>query len=804
MDSDKSQASIRRARLIARPQLPEGPLKHLKDMLYQLYLDAGAPSLDQITSWIAADDTLPGAPERDTVRRCLGAPELPANQHDITSITAVLARAARWDPDEAQARARALWVDARMVSPLGRPVRDLTDPLALKVHPVIDAPNAPVELPTYLRRCHDSTLSALLRTAQDRPVMVVIVGESSTGKTRAAYEAVRDLLPDWNLHYPIAPSKPKALIDALGSDRLLPKTVLWLDELREYLIPAGGEEAAAHLHDFLQYSGAFAVIATIWPADWDLLTTDPTPDASAPYPQARDLLRSAAHRIDIDGTFDHTQLAEAMKNDSRLRQAYDSTEQHDQITQYLAAGFALTEWYATIHTKYPGAWAVITASMDAHRLGHPEPVPEEFLAVAGPRYLLRDTWGTLHNDWLSEALHVSTRILRGAARPLTRIRPYPDEDPHPVRYQLADYLAQHGRIKRHVIFPPESFWSAADRLDDPAAQVRLGLSAAACGRLWYGALLGKRATQMTEPTALKHWAGILWHNGNQERAEEYLRKAADLGDVDALNDLAQYLSDSGKEGQIIELYEQAARVGQQDSLRLLANYLWEHGDRHKAEELYARAVDAGDKWARWWWADDLRSAGERDRIVELCKEDATSAPPDLTLWWIPTLFRLGRAELAEELIAGLATSTQKKEALWRWAEQLWARDRKRAEELFQQAVAAGDEHALRRWGRMLESSGELTRAKELLLQAATAGDDTSLWWLADMLWRHGLRDQAESFFVRAANAGCWRDVSYQWAEGLRKIGANEEAERLQRFGLTCAGSIAEPWSSTELDARADG
>ena len=370
MDSDKSQGSVRRPRLIARPQLPEGPLKHLKDTLYQLYLDASAPSLDEITSWIAADDTLPGAPERDTVRRCLGSPELPANQHDVSSIAAVLARQARWDPSEAQALVRRLWVNARMVNPLGRPVRDLTDPLALRVHPVIDVPNAPAELPIYLRRRHDDALSALLRTAMDHPVMIVIVGESSTGKTRAAYEAVHNLLPDWNLHYPIAPSKPEALVDALGGDRLTPKTVLWLDELREYFIPTGGERAAAHLHDFLQHSGAFAVIATIWPDDWDLLTTDPTPDAAAPYPQARDLLRGIAHRIDIDGTFDHAQLAKALKNDSRLRQAYDATERHDQITQYLAAGFALTEWYAAIRTKYPAAWAVITACMDAHRLGH--------------------------------------------------------------------------------------------------------------------------------------------------------------------------------------------------------------------------------------------------------------------------------------------------------------------------------------------------------------------------------------------------------------------------------------------------
>jgi tetratricopeptide (TPR) repeat protein len=691
-----------------------------------------------------------------------------------------------------------------MVNPLGRPIRELTDPLALRVHPVIDAPNEPAELPVYLRRRHDEILSTFLGAAQERPVMVTIVGESSTGKTRAAYEAVCNLPSDWNLYYPIAPSKPKALIDALHSDRLIPKTVLWLDELREYLIPTGGEEAAAHLHDFLQRTGPFMVVATIWPQDWSLLTTDPTPEAAAPYPQARDLMRSVAHRIDIDATFDQAELVEAVRNDSRMRQAYHSTTEHNQITQYLAAGFALTEWYATIGSEYPGAWAIVTACMDAHRFGHPEPVTEEFLGLAAPRYLTREIWGALGSDWLSKALQISTQTLRGAARPLTRIRSYPDEEPQSVRYELADYLAQQGRIKRHTIFPPISFWNAAtNELDDPAAQVRLGFSAADRGRLWYGALLGKKALELTEPTALRHWADILWRNGNKERAEVYLRKAAELGDVEALDDLAYYLSDSGEEAQVVELYEQAVMAGEPDSLRNLAHYLWGRGNREKADELYARAIEAGDAWSRWWWAEDLQSTGEHDQIVELCRKDATSAPPDLSLWWIPTLFEVGRAELAEELIAGLTGSSQKKEALWRWAEQLWGRNRRRAEELFQQAVDAGDENALRRWGGMLEKSGEFTRAKELLLQAATTGDDTSLWWLANMLWCHGQREQAEKFFVLAANAGCWADVSMQWEENLREIGANREAEHLRRFGLTCEGGIAEPWSLGELDARPD-
>jgi hypothetical protein len=51
-------------------------LRELKDLLYEVYLAAGAPSLDEIAADIAAADALPGAPGRDTVRRCIGAPRI--------------------------------------------------------------------------------------------------------------------------------------------------------------------------------------------------------------------------------------------------------------------------------------------------------------------------------------------------------------------------------------------------------------------------------------------------------------------------------------------------------------------------------------------------------------------------------------------------------------------------------------------------------------------------------------------------------------------------------------------------------
>ena len=93
-----------------------GPLADLKALLYELYLQAGTPTLDEIVKWIVADQEATGSPGRDTVARIIGGTGMPPSQADVTTVATVLARAARWDPQDAARRARDLWVAARMVS----------------------------------------------------------------------------------------------------------------------------------------------------------------------------------------------------------------------------------------------------------------------------------------------------------------------------------------------------------------------------------------------------------------------------------------------------------------------------------------------------------------------------------------------------------------------------------------------------------------------------------------------------------------------------------------------------------------
>ena len=100
----------------------------------------------------------------------------------------------------------------------------------------------------------------------------MLVGGSSTGKTRACWEALELLRPKgWRLWHPIDPARPEAALRELP--RLGPRTVVWLNEAQFYLDAPGGlgERIAAGLREALRdpARGPVLVLATLWPQHWE-------------------------------------------------------------------------------------------------------------------------------------------------------------------------------------------------------------------------------------------------------------------------------------------------------------------------------------------------------------------------------------------------------------------------------------------------------------------------------------------------------------------------------------------------------
>ena len=400
--------------------------------------------------------------------------------------------------------AQAAWALAPLA---GRPLAEVSDPFALEVHrPVLseDALAGLPELPAYLPRGHDQMLAQVARAAAGgRSGIAVLVGGSSTGKTRACWEALHLLRaePGWRLWHPIDPARPDAALAELpGIGR---RTVVWLNEAQLYLQAADGglgERVAAGLRELLRdpARAPVLVLATLWPQYWDTLTTRPPDGGADPHAQARELL--AGHDIPVPAAFTPAQAAQvAGSGDARLvlaaRLAADG-----QVTQFLAGA---PELLARYRNAPPAAASLISAAMDARRLGMVAGLPHAFLEAAAPGYLTGDQWDALGEDWLEQALAWAAVPAKGARGPLTRIRPRPyparsarssslDSGAQPAGgqaaaagggplYRLADYLDQHGRQHRKGQIPPPEFWIAAAAHAAPADQAALGVAARARG-----------------------------------------------------------------------------------------------------------------------------------------------------------------------------------------------------------------------------------------------------------------------------------------------------------------------------------
>jgi hypothetical protein len=570
-----------------------------------------------------------------------------------------------------------------------RPLAQVTDPFALEVHRPVQPEDPPAglpELPAYVPRGHDQVLAQVVRAAAaGRSGIAVLVGGSSTGKTRACWEALqilRDQPEPWRLWHPIDPTRPDAALRELP--RIGPRTVVWLNEAQFYLQAADGglgERVAAGLRDLLRdpSRAPVLVLATLWPQYWDTLTARPPGGGADPHAQARELL--AGHDITVPAAFTPAQTAQlAGSGDARLVLAARLAAEGE-VVQFLAGA---PELLARYRNAPPAAAALISAAMDARRLGVGAGLPHAFLEAATPGYLTGDQWDALGEDWLEQALAYAAVPCRGARGPLTRIRPRPpraraarsgprDGGEQPAGgpggvtggrlYRLADYLDQHGRRHREGQFPPPEFWAAAAAHASPADQAALGdaaharglyrdaaqlhKNAAASGRLQAAFYLSRPPDCLQADPRPAHWAAAhvsldnpgvgflldrLWAAGADGQAAALLARDpaahAPLDDPDGVAWLLYMLRAAGADGQAAALLarDPAVHVSLDDP------------------DGVARLLDMLDR---------LRGAGAAEQAAALAGRAAAHAPldnPDGVARLLDML-RAGAAEQAAALLA---------------------------------------------------------------------------------------------------------------------------------------------------------
>lgn len=435
---------------------------------------------------------------------------------------------------------------------LGRPLSSVKDPFDLEVHrPLQIEGQLHDDLPPYIPRSHDRTLATVVAEAlAGHNQLAMLVGESSTGKTRALWESLDPLreVGGWRLWHPIDPSRPEAALAALG--HVGPRTVVWLNEAQFYLEPARiGEQVAAKLRELLRSTDCrpVLVLGSLWPDHWSTLTTYSEPDQHA---QARELL--AGRHIHVPDSFtdlSEAQLAQASAADARIAAAAARSNDR-RIAQYLAGVPTLLDRY---RVSRPAARALIHAAMDARRLGHGPHLPLPLLAEAAAGYLTDEEWHEAGEHWLEHALNYATKACKGIPGMLTAIRSRPGEPkPNRPHYRLADYLEQYGAKTRGRICPPASFWHAVmTHVTTVPDLLALGNSARDRNRLQIADGLYRLASGLDPAASNAHF--YLWTNLHEyDKADEIAcsAKAAGYHGL-SIGPILEFMGDSTGDGEAV-------------------------------------------------------------------------------------------------------------------------------------------------------------------------------------------------------------------------------------------------------------
>jgi hypothetical protein len=354
----------------------------------------------------------------------------------------------------------------------GRPrwVRELDDPIALGVHPAegitraIDGRTVVDRVPPYVPRDDQQRLRELIGAGG----FVLLVGDSTAGKTRAAYEAVRALLPDHALIVPAGRDSLTAIVPAVQAER---RCVVWLDDLERFL-GAGGLTVNT-INRLLDTEGGrdTLVLATMRSHEHDRYSAREEPDIHGPgldsWRDARRVLELAIV-VELRRGWSDEELrrARAYADDPRIRSALPKAGPLG-LAELLATGPQLTrDWRnAWRPGAHPRGAALVAAAVDCRRAGLHEPQALETLADLSEHYLAAAGGALLRPEPLDDALTWATAPSQGASSLLL-----PNDD---GRFLAFDYLIDVAGLDRI----PQATWDALIARATPAQAFDLGQAA---------------------------------------------------------------------------------------------------------------------------------------------------------------------------------------------------------------------------------------------------------------------------------------------------------------------------------------
>lgn len=294
-------------------------------------------------------------------------------------------------------------------------VRDVTDPVKLGVNQA--ARGVTSGPPAYIPRDVDDELRKRLEAGG----FVLLVGDSTAGKSRTAFEALRATLAD---HVLIYPSNRDGIVQAILRGVQERKCVLWLDELENYL-GAGGLVPAQIVRFLSGKEHHRVILATIRTFEQNRLIYNGKNDGNA-HQVLRDIRQALdqAYVIRVPRLFSSVELQQARARDSDLRiaEAIRHAASYG-IAEYLAAGPKLLRCWDDARTSVEGpnirGAALVTAAVDLRRAGFLSPISRTLLDKVHNHYLQAAEYARAIHEPLHEAWEWAT-CQRYAANSLLR------------------------------------------------------------------------------------------------------------------------------------------------------------------------------------------------------------------------------------------------------------------------------------------------------------------------------------------------------------------------------------------------
>ena len=358
--------------------------------------------------------------------------------------------------------------DRRLRVPVG-PVLGV-DPTLIGVDRAAQTALAGAEVPDYVGREVDTALREAVASALEGrgPWLVVVMGGSKVGKSRALFEALRrcDRAGELELIAPVDRDALRSLLNpGQGVRAQAAHAVLWLDDLEPFL------NQGVTLQTLREWQASRAgrfVVATYGGKGSELIAGSSTGGLAT---IAADVLQHAREIPMWPTTGDELSPLRTWFSDTE----FEAVQRHG-LAAYLVAGPAL-ERKLTTGRHEPGAeWcqegiAVVDAAIDWARCGRTDPISDETLRQLWPTYLAAGRSNT--DDGFATGLKWALRPVAATIALLQRAG----------SYQAYDYVIRLVRDKPGAEPPRDPAWVSAIETATAAEAAAVALAAYEFSRL---------------------------------------------------------------------------------------------------------------------------------------------------------------------------------------------------------------------------------------------------------------------------------------------------------------------------------